>query len=180
MIVYLLLGLGFFLVFLSVIYTYRINREVSQFENHWGMRSITEDVEQPTNLIDPGNQLLEKINGLVGQLEELIGDLREQEVELTQILSKARQCNVEPSDKPFVDVLEQQIFKKGVVALEVKAQQDESSTTHEQVILPKYDQIMQLVREGLMVSEIAQKLNLGHREVDLVVKMNSQEADSDV
>ena len=182
MIAYLLLGLGFFVVFLSVIYTYRINREVDEFENHWGMRSATENIERPTTLVDLGKGLEGNINGLVGQLERIIVDLREKEIELTQILEKARQWEFKLSDKAFADILQQEILS--LQPLEVQPQKEgsraKSSAIQEQAVLPKYEQIIKLSTEGLTVSEIAQKLNLGHREVDLVVKMNSKEAETDV
>lgn len=171
-------------MFLSVIYTYRINREVSEPKNHWGMK-------QPTTLIDPEHELEGKINGLIGQLEQLIGDLRKQEAELTEIVDKAQRWDVQLSDTAFADILQQQILTERVPlgtveteTLEAKVRKDgkreAASPIQEAAILPKYEQIIQLSREGLTVSQIAEKLNLGQREVDLVIKMKSQEADTDV
>lgn len=187
-----------FVVFLAIIYTYRVNREVNELQNHWGMRSMAPEVSQSAKAVSSEDvQFSGKIEELVSQLDEIIVDLRAKDAELTRIIEKARQWDWELADAAFTDILQKKMNyqyttdeKATPLVDEVKASEEmitndvimsETETSSiQKSILPKYDQIIQLTDAGLSIAEIAQRLNLGHREVELVVKMKSKGADTDV
>lgn len=187
-----------FVVFLAIIYTYRVNREVNEMQNHWGMRSLTPEVSQSANTVNSeAVQHLGKIDELVSQLDAIIVDLRAKDDELTRIIEKVRQWDLEFADAAFQDILQKKVNYQNItdetstpLVVEVKASEEKitddvimsetETSSIQKSMSSKYDQIIQLTEAGLSIAEIAQRLNLGHREVELVVKMKSKGADTDV
>ncbi|AZR73853.1 hypothetical protein BBF96_10915 [Anoxybacter fermentans] len=191
LVAYLILGVGMFLILISLISTYRINRKINS-ERVGEVKANS--IEQVIELV----KTKESIRNIGKELDTLIEELREKESEIKAIIKKVKEWNLELSDPVFSEILAKKIayqeadrlvdqlyeserFRRKEEELDLRNRSEEPlipSKTRllEKEALARYNQIVKLSEEGLSVEEIARKLNLGYREVELVVKLRKKGA----
>lgn len=122
-----------------------------------------------------------KLKNINGELEELIQAIDEKEKALqskidsllqleNKLLEKSNSDSPQPEEQvDFKDLLNGQLAEK-----------EESLSPDQEtgVIAAKYQEVLQLYRQGLTAEEIARKLNLGIRETGLIIRLHGKEEDS--
>ncbi len=122
-----------------------------------------------------------KLKNINGELEELIQAIDEKEKALqskidsllqleNKLLEKSNSDSPQPEEQvDFKDLLNGQLAEK-----EESLPPDQETG----VIAAKYQEVLQLYRQGLTAEEIARKLNLGIRETGLIIRLHGKEEDS--
>ncbi|MCK4257463.1 MAG: hypothetical protein KAX49_00700 [Halanaerobiales bacterium] len=179
MIEYLVLGVGVFLVMISLLYTLIAGRRSKrrQFDE---LRHFSTSEPRYGSQFNKLDQVKESIINLDEELDELVGELWNKENEIKQIIHRVKGWNNEISTSGFEKEL------KNRVALTTEEEQKEKypyppePISQKPVSIPhtfsKYDKIKGLADQGFSIEEIARQLNMGYREVELVVKLRQKGA----
>lgn len=131
------------------------------------------------------SQVKKQVNTIGNELDELIEDLRDKEHEVKDLVKRVKNWNQELATPEFVDfvnqvaVQQEQSVSQNIDEVEELHKAQKGLLTSEpvsQANLPKYDQIVNLLNEGRSIEEIARTLNMGYREVELVVKLKQKGA----
>ena len=134
-------------------------------------------------IIDEYLEKGKKLQNLNEELEELIQSIEEKERSLQIKIDNLLQLEdklLEKSGKDPAEEKEQTEFKE-LLNREYSLAEEEDSLPGEPVvggISGKYQEVLQLAREGMEIDEIARKLNLGIRETGLILRLYQKEEDS--
>lgn len=134
-------------------------------------------------IIDEYLEKGKKLQNLNEELEELIQSIEEKEKALQIKIDNLLQLEdklLEKSSKDPAEEKEQTEFKE-LLNREYSLAEEEESLLGEPVvggISGKYQEVLQLAREGMATDEIARKLNLGIRETGLILRLYQKEEDS--
>lgn len=191
MLEYIVLGTGACLVITSVIYTRsvdkRIKRQMEEIEFNRGKYDPYLKPEPDQKKVTKAR---EQVDAITSELDELIDGLRDKELEVKDLVQRVKGWSEELSlsTPKFTEILnqvaaqkEQPVSKANIDEVEQlhKAQEGllaPSKSLPPLESLPKHDQILRLAQEGRSVEEIAHQLNMGYREVDLIVKLKQKGA----
>lgn len=198
MIAYLVLGIGTILVVLSILYTYYVDQKLKKAE---AIRTLSPLRKEESIKVGSSSILKESISDIGDDLDQLIDELRDKETEIRQIIKRTKKWQDELSDPVFEEILtKKMIFQKTDAIIDKYRVQAEAEISvvdqtlsddlvegiSEELEPPeiigedpdKYDQIIGLAQKNLTIEEIARRLNLGYREVELVVKLRKKGASS--
>lgn len=183
---YIVLGSGAILVITSVMYTRSVDKKIKrQMEEIEFNRGKYDPYIQPEPDQGKVAQVKKRVNTIGSELDELIEELRDKEIEVKDLVQRVKNWNQELSTPKFADFINQIAVQK---EQPVSKNMDEVEQLHKaqkgllisepvpQANLPKYDQIVNLLNEGRSIEEIARKLHMGYREVELVVKLKQKGA----
>lgn len=135
-------------------------------------------------IIDEYLEKGKKLQNLNEELEELIQSIEEKEKALQIKIDNLLQLEdklLEKSSKVSAEEKKEQAEFKELLNREYSLAEEEESLPGEPVvggISGKYQEVLQLAREGMEIDEIARKLNLGIRETGLILRLYQKEEDS--
>lgn len=165
---YILFGLGIVIVAASLFLTYKNNTENSNY-----LQS-----ELLSELREVKNELEARLNELEGENFSAVLDKQVEEKEsnkkLTTKMNSIQEKIIELEEK--IDRLENKInySLSNSVSSAANTMQNKTEETEEDAEDSTYQKIEELVDEGLSLPEVAQKLDMGTREVRLIWKFNSR------
>ena len=164
---YILFAVGALLILISLILTYRVDNDQDSYYIESELLSEIREVKQ--DIEDSFEQ------GQFGQLlagERDNGKLMKEVKELQQTVEKveAKANNIHNQ----LNKLEGRITNLHVDNHQQHAEQENIEATTEAFKPKKFAEIKELVEEGLTMPEIAQELDMGNREVDLIWKLNTR------
>ena len=133
-------------------------------------------------IIDEYLEKGKKLQNLNEELEELIQSIEEKEKALQIKIDNLLQLEdklLEKSSKDPAEEKEQTEFKE-LLNREYSWRKKRRAFREPVVggISGKYQEVLQLAREGMEIDEIARKLNLGIRETGLILRLYQKEEDS--
>ena len=173
---YLVMGAGVLLILISVIYTYRVNRKmkIRYFENKPLNRPRAQKTDQSKQLLHSKKEM----SNLNNELDKMIDELRDKETEIRILLNRIKDWDTEISEDGFSQILTKKMksnTNETSNPTEPHQQEEKEAVLHKDAFA-KNDEIIKLANQGVSITEIAQRLNLGYREVELIVKMTKKGA----